>query len=545
MLVSDDRTVLFGIEFRYDVGYKVICDGQILGNFFSDDGRWTFSPSPRAAGMMVTRVKRGIITVKKRAASMAVRGRGVYGSDILEADPNIIRGDTVFIRTDDREPVSIGEATTDGDAMVGNDGKLCVRGTKAIRSGMNVPEKGYTWKETVRLNKVPLDRAVRKSTDFIRKVIRKHKGVPYTVSLSGGKDSMATLLLVIKAGFKPTIVYADTHMDCGSSDLVYGLAKRYGLKMLTYGIPEDVFYRNMERLGPPASDYRWCCRVHQLAPFNILSDMAGKRSLTFIGQRRYESTQRMRAGSEWINPSSPNQLCASAIQDWNALHVWMFLTMENAPYNRLYEEGYDRIGCYYCPMSPRTMLRMKEWDDPVARAWKDGIDEYGRRTGMPQIWYDKMLWKSRRFTENVPGVDPEIRKDVERRQKIVSYKTRVRDGVATSGRRFDPSDVFPLLPIMGMKGRMEGGCLVTDDVKVSPEGNVTLIDGGSDLKSKADDIFDLSIMATMCLECTACIHTCKRSALKLKDQRLTLDASRCNGCRKCVPICPVIGLLRS
>ena len=105
--------------------------------------------------------------------------------------------------------------------------------------------------------------------------------------------------------------------------------------------------------------------------------------------------------------------------------------------------------------------------------------------------------------------------------------------------------MLPLLPIMGMKGRMEGGCLVTDEVKVSPEGDVTLIDGGNDLKEKAEGIFDLSIMATMCLECTACIHTCKRSALKLRDQRISLDASRCNGCRKCVPICPAISILSS
>ena len=544
LLVPDDRVVLFGIEFRFDAGYKVICDGQIIGDFFASDGRWTFSPTTRSASAMMKRGTKHTVTVTKRGLSMAVRHRGVFGKDIVKADPDIVKGDVVFICVGDNPPGAIGYASVDGTSLAGNEGKLSIRDTFAIKSSVGIPEKGYSWEETVSLNKGPLDAAVKASTDFVRRVIKKHKGLPYTVSLSGGKDSLATLLLVMKAGFKPTILYADTHMDCGSSDLVKGLAKRYGLKIITYGIPEEVFYRNLVRLGPPATDYRWCCKVHQLAVFNILGNSMGSKSLTFVGQRRFEGKRRMLSGSEWVNPSAPNQFCASPVQEWNALHVWMFLTREKAPYNKLYEQGFDRIGCYWCPIEQMTYLRHKNWTDPVAVNWKNAIDEYGRTMDMPQVWHDKMLWQYRKHSEDLPGVDHDVLMEIDEKQKIITYPTRIDGDTAYCRHWFDPSDVLPLLPIMGLKGSMKDGCLVTDDVSVSQEGQVTVVGNHENLYAKASEIFDLAMMATMCLECTVCVHTCRNSALTLKDQKIHLDASKCDGCRRCVPICPAVYILR-
>lgn len=542
-IVPDGRLILFGIEFGEDESYKVFCDGHILGKLIANCGRWAFAPGSRSASLMARAVTSHTVTVSSKGQSMAVRMHRVPGEEVREADPGIVKGDTVFVRNASGAIKSFGRAMADSEGL--RDCNIAVKNTSPLASSQGVPDKYHTWEETVKLNNAQLDIMVKKSSDFVREIVSRHKGVPCTVSLSGGKDSLATLLVVMKAGVKPKIIYADTHMDYGSSPLVRSIAERYGLELISCGIPEDVLYRNIERLGPPSVDYRWCCKVHQLAQFQILGMMLGGMNLTFVGQRRYESTLRMRIGNEWVNPASPNQICASPIQDWNALHVWMFLTREDAPYNRLYEHGFDRIGCYWCPVPSVTHLSRIEWDDPVADRWKECIDRYGQDKGMPQVWHDRMLWRSRKYSGDVPGVDPELLKEIERKQRIVFYRTAVSDGIASSGREFDPSELIRLLPIVGREGHMEGGSLITGDLRVSPEGCVTFQNGGDKgLRESADDIFDLSLMATFCLECTVCVHQCKNSAITFHDSGIHLDASKCNGCRECMPVCPSIRILR-
>jgi len=545
LLVPDDRVVLLGTCFSEDVNYKVICDGYILGNLSAKYGRWAFFPDQRAASMISGRVSRHIVKVTTRGKYKFLRQRGLLTKDILEADPDIQKSDLVFVADEQGALIGIGRASVDGRALVEDSERTVIRDMVKLRGseGLLSP-RGHTWEETMDLNGKYLDAVVKRSVDFVRTVIAKHKDIPYYVSLSGGKDSLATLLLVLKAGFKPTVMYADTHMDCGSSDLVKGIAKQYGLKIITFGLSEDVLVRNLERLGPPAVNFRWCCRVHQLAPFYILSQTDGDNILSFVGNRRYESVKRSSFGSEWINPSSPTQFCASPVYEWNALHVWMFLMREKAPYNKLYESGFDRIGCYLCPISPPTILLSHEWDDPVAISWKEAIDEFGRKKGMPQVWYDKMLWRTRSHAGEVPGVEPEVLAEIDEKQKIPRYRSKLIDGTFYFEVPFDPACVLPLLPIIGVKGRMEDGCLITEDLKVTPDGKANLLEGRQgNLPKMADDLFDLALMATKCLECTACTVACKRSAITFSDQNVYLDASKCDGCRECMAICPSIGYL--
>ncbi len=543
-LVPDDRLILFGIEFKEDVSYRVICDGYVLGDLDADDGVWRFFPTQRAASLMAGVVSKRLVTVTSRGQSMAVRMHYVPGEVIRDPDPEIRKGDMVFIRNGSGAVRCCGRAMTDSDGL-GN-AKFAVKNAVILNGDLSVPGKGYTWEETVRLNKKNIDAVVKRPADYVKDVLNRHKGMACTVSLSGGKDSLATLLVVLKAGVKPKIIYAETHMDCGSAPLVKSIAKRYGLEIVSCGIPEDVLYRNIERLGPPSIDYRWCCKIHQLSQFQILALTIGGQNLSFVGQRRYEGTKRMQNGREWINQSSPSQTCASPIQEWNALHVWMFLTAEDAPYNRLYEHGFDRIGCYWCPVETPTQLAEAQWEDPVAIRWKESIDRYGKEKDMPQVWHDKMLWRYRKISGEMPGVDPEVLKDIENKQRISTYRAMVSGDSVSFGRAFDPSELLPLLPIISRQGHMDGDCLVTGDLRISPDGHAIPTEGADkDLKRSADDILNLSFMATFCLECTLCTYQCRSSALTFKDGRIHLNASRCNGCRDCMKVCPSIHILHN
>ncbi|MBW9220322.1 phosphoadenosine phosphosulfate reductase family protein, partial [Methanothermococcus sp. SCGC AD-155-N22] len=40
--------------------------------------------------------------------------------------------------------------------------------------------------------------------------------------------------------------------------------------------------------------------------------------------------------------------CAPILH-WSAMHVWLYLFKNKAPYNKVYQLGFDRVGCYICP----------------------------------------------------------------------------------------------------------------------------------------------------------------------------------------------------
>ncbi len=64
-----------------------------------------------------------------------------------------------------------------------------------------------------------------------------------------------SLLLFVNTGleFPETVSY------------VHGFARKHGLKLLEADAGES-FWEQVDTFGPPAKDFRWCCKVCKLAP---------------------------------------------------------------------------------------------------------------------------------------------------------------------------------------------------------------------------------------------------------------------------------------
>ncbi len=76
-----------------------------------------------------------------------------------------------------------------------------------------------------------------------------------------------------------------------------------------------------------------------------------------------------------------NQIGASPIQNWTAMHVWLYLFSKNAPYNRLYEEGFDRIGCWLCPSAEMAdLIRVRESYPELWKCFEEALER--RRSEM-------------------------------------------------------------------------------------------------------------------------------------------------------------------
>jgi len=238
-----------------------------------------------------------------------------------------------------------------------------------------------------------LERLLKRARGFILTTVE-DRGLPVAVSFSGGKDSLASLHLVLEAGLRPEVMFIDTGLELPETvEHCHEVADRLGLDMVV-GSAGDAFWDAVPFFGPPGRDFRWCCKTSKLGP---VSRLIGERYpdgvLSFIGQRRYESFQRSKKAAVWENPWVSGQVGASPIQDWTALDVWLYLFSRGESGNPWYERGMGRIGCFMCPASDLSELQMmREQYDGMGR-WDVLLSDHARKRGLPQSWSTLGLWR--------------------------------------------------------------------------------------------------------------------------------------------------------
>lgn len=203
----------------------------------------------------------------------------------------------------------------------------------------------------------------------------------FHVAFSGGKDSQVLLALVEMAGVKYHAEMQVTSVD--SPNLMRFVRKHY--PQVKLNLPK----RNMRKLildkgMLPTRNARFCCRE--------LKEQAGAGCCTCIGIRKAESVKRAKrhpievigqrigydiidgklheqnswGGQLFDNERPVNIYCVSGkdkvvispIFEWTDNDVWEFIHKHKLPYCDLYDKGFHRIGCLFCPMAlPREKAR--------------------------------------------------------------------------------------------------------------------------------------------------------------------------------------------
>ena len=303
-------------------------------------------------------------------------------------------GDEVFILAPDGKCIGVGRAKVDAETARGMEKGQVVRTRRNIASTV-VPGPA-TWEDAVRANAGVLERAEAEAVQFVQDVAGRNPGLQPNISYSGGKDSLATLLVVTRAIGKVPLLFADTGLEFPETYAnVDEVAKKYGLEVLrTDGI--TTFWETFARQGPPAVNARWCCKVCKLTPVgNLIREKWGE-CLSFIGQRRYESAARAQSDRVWRNSNVRVQLSAAPIHNWTALHVWLYIRREHAPYNVLYAHHLDRIGCFMCPSSDMALIHMiaEEYPD-LWKGWTDKLETWRQSAGLPKEWITDGKWRLR------------------------------------------------------------------------------------------------------------------------------------------------------
>lgn len=372
---------------------EIVMGGAVVAalRYLPDEDRWEPLPRPEAASYL-TPAKRYVV-VDDGAIESIRSGSSVLAPGLVGIDDHVAEGDEVFIL--DREGACVGVGRARMDAATAREAaRGAVTRTRKNRRFVCVPGEA-SWDDAVAANAEILARVEAEAIGFVKNVAEKNP-LPANVSYSGGKDSLATLLIVMKAIEGIPILFADTGLEFPETYAnVDDVAGKYGLEVIRTGSGAN-FWEAFERLGPPAVDERWCCKVCKLQPVKDLIREQWGECLSFIGQRKYESFARMKSPRVWRNRFVEFQLSAAPIQHWTALHVWLYLFRENAPHNVLYEQRIDRIGCFMCPSSDRAVFEtIRERYPELWSTWDERMRSWQLTNSLPDEWREEALWRRR------------------------------------------------------------------------------------------------------------------------------------------------------
>ena len=392
-LIVPGHLVLLNKVPDHDRMEEIIVGGGIAGiiRYFPDQRCWEPIPRPEACTLFTPK-KRYVVVDEGAVPFIKDQGMSVLAPGLDFIDDDVCAGDEVFILAKDGTCVGVGRAKTDAAIARGMEKGSIVRTRRNI-SSLIVPGAAR-WETAVASNSDVLERAESSAIGFVREVTGQNPHLVTNISYSGGKDSLATLLVVIKAIGKVPMLFADTGMEFPETYAnVEEASRHYGLDIIrTDG--KTTFWETFDRQGPPAVNARWCCRVCKLTPVaNLIREQWGE-CLSFIGQRRYESAARAQSKRVWRNSNVRAQLSAAPIQNWTALHVWLYLMREHAPYNILYERHLDRIGCFMCPSSDMALIHLIEAEYPdLWESWRSRLEQWQEARGLSADWVTGGKWR--------------------------------------------------------------------------------------------------------------------------------------------------------
>jgi phosphoadenosine phosphosulfate reductase len=557
LLISDNKIVLLNRAPDIDKMDEIIVDGCVVGALKYDLVRgYSFLPRLIVANYIKPKLKRGFVIVDDGVDAFLLRGANVLGPGVADACLDIKVNDDVIVFMKNWEVIAVGSAKKNGDKMKSRERGVAV---KTRWCGTCKPEpyqnRGQTWDDVLWANKGYLEREIGKAKAFIKNTIANYKK-PVAVSLSGGKDSLATLLLLLDVGVKPKILFADTGLEFNETkEHILQIVNDFGLELLTDSAG-DIFWRALEYFGPPGRDFRWCCKTCKLAPMGrLIKKNFPDGVLAFIGQRSYESEQRAQKSQVWRNPWVPGQIGASPIQKWTALHVWLYIFSKKVKYNIWYERGLDRIGCWLCPASNLGDIKLIEERYDGYQQWKRFLEEYATKNGHCGDWLKYGMWRWLNPPKPVyelckPGNgDNDDNKDsrpLKSNPEFISTDgiQRYGDNVSIKGKFdyfIDMKQIVNRLTILGgIESISSDKTHIGSKITIHNDGLFEIRDDNeNELFSTLKNVRDIVTRSIHCVGCGLCANQCPKNAITLHENKIQITSELCTHCGKCLQNCPI------
>lgn len=536
---------------------ELIAGGEVLGivRFDLRLDRMMLEIRQPGADLFDPVATRGI--VRFGGMSGHLKGKVVPGTNVTEIVGDFDAGAPLILRKGQK--VGPGIALESSESMKGSERAVKIRDLNAPQERPAIVPAGL--KEFVECNREHIRkigrRAVREMKRFLDE--RNQKGLPVTVSFSGGKDSLVAYGLASQVADSPDLLYIDTGLEFPESvEYVRRFAEAHGNRIhAAHG--NDGFWENVDSFGPPAKDFRWCCKVCKLGPMTeTISRDFPRGTITVEGNRRLESFARSEIGLVTKNPFVPNQVNLNPIRDWCSAEVWGYILMHGLEYNPLYDRDFERIGCYLCPSCLTSEWRNTGRIHPELYArWEEKLHAYAEERGLPPEYVDTGFWRWKSLPPKMVQLSEEMGVDL--RPKVQSGPSmRMLKGAspcAAGGYSVEAVVTVPRVRDFSYAAdalRTVGDTKYSDEYEIAllklPVGRARLFGGGQVSVNAPDErnartIFERSvkalIRAMMCTECGICAKGCPRKAIRISGG-MRVDPERCSSCGRCEKSCMVV-----
>jgi len=392
----------------------------------------------------------------------------------------------------------------------------------------------HMWELCLLANQTALKRIEDEAKEFIRREAERFSDREKVVSFSGGKDSAVTAILVKKAIGPVPLLFGDTTIEFPDTySYVQRFAESNGFELFQEE-PDADFLSLCRILEPPSRIMRWCCTVCKSRPINKFYNRLPCDVLSFDGIRRMESSRRSDYPRVVHVQKFSRQVAVRPIVDWSSFAVWLYIFTEGLEYNPLYEYGYSRVGCIYCPSNTPFNEHLTKLNFPeLYDAWIEYLIDYATKSGKedPESYVLEGYWKSRNITKHRSFVVEPSQPCGQKNDTVYSFDSPITDELAEF---LKPFGQLLMVEATDKTGFVIGGrnpLVITGAV-----GDTQL---SISFGEKHTHLLKMRIEKQIekylnCVHCGGCAGVCLEGAISIRDGRYHIDDSKCTRCRRCV-----------
>ncbi len=537
---------------------EIIVDGLHFGVLRFDMHELVFKLDLMIEGaraLIDSGIRNKLVKISSRGGHLS--GKTIEGSEILECPDDIKKGDTVLVIA--KNLAGFGVSFRDSGELKNPGQSIKVKkidSAKAVFLSRN-PSKD----EVIRANAPHMKRLVRDAVNTIRGIAnqKEFSDSPVYVSFSGGKDSLTTLDLTRSAVKTPIkVFFANTGLEFPETvEFVSDFCRKNNIELIEVEA-RGAFWENLPSFGPPAKDFRWCCKVCKLAPINTVMEectRGGRKCITIDGKRRYESFARSRIAPKEENPFIPGQVSVFPIRNWRAIEVWLYIFYRRLNYNPLYDMGFERVGCWLCPAElSAEFYRFKELHPELFARWNDYLLDWAVSHGLSQKFIEHGFWRWKSLPPKMVRLAEELGINTAAKGREEEFSIVVTGGVSpcrTGGYTMEgrvagimPEDARNIANMLGENVFSEdlGVLLIRRDnssVKIFSSGHISVNAGSrEDALSLFESTAKQLIRVKKCTKCGVCLKVCPVGAITLEPHLLI--GKECTRCGKCTEGCVVV-----